>query len=234
MKKRVVIGISMVLVLGLAACGGSGSTTTGANSSSTGQASTASKLSTSYTGALPAVTQLAAGTLSLEGSELAVSAEQAAALLPLWQAYRALSQSDTTAAAELEALTNQIIETMTPAQVEAIKGMELTQEDLASLMGKLGLRPAVAADATPGARFAQGEGFPQGFAGGPPAGAPGAGGQFVPGGLDGSGGQAVVINPNATPQAGRTARTGGNRMTLFLIDPLITLLEARAGGTPQP
>jgi hypothetical protein len=44
----------------------------------------------------------------------------------------------------------------------------------------------------------------------------------------------VVINPNATPQAGRTARTGGNRMTLFLIDPLITLLEARAGGTPQP
>jgi hypothetical protein len=238
MKKGVVIAISMLLVLGLVACGGSGSTTTGAdsgaNSSGASQASTSSELSTSYTGALPVVSQLAAGTLSLEGGNLALSAEQAAALLPLWQAYRALSQSDTTAPAELEALTHQIIETMTTAQIEAINGMQLKQEDLGSLMDKMGLRPALAADATPGARFARGEGFPQGFAGAPPDGAPGAGGFVFSGGFEGSGGQGLTVNPNATPQAARTPRAGGaNRTALFLINPLLTMLQARAGGTPQ-
>ncbi|MCX6025233.1 MAG: hypothetical protein NTY23_03065 [Chloroflexi bacterium] len=227
MKKGVVITISMLLVLGLVACGGS--------SSSTSQASTASKLSTSYTGALPAVTQLAAGTLSLEGSELAVSAEQAVALLPLWQAYRALSQSDTTAPAELEALTNQILETMTSAQIDAINAMQLKQADLGSLMEKLGLRPVLAAGATPGAQFQRGEGFPQGFAGAPPGGAPGAGGFVFSGGFEGGGGQGLAANPNATPQAARTPRAGGSsRQTLFFIEPLLTMLQARAGGTPQP
>src|SRR3990172_3495827 len=108
MKKGVVSVISMLLVLGLVACGASGPATTsgdgGGNPSNASGGSDSSTLSTSYTGALPVVSQLAAGTLSLECSDLAVSAEQAAALLPLWQAYRALSQSDTTAAAELEAL----------------------------------------------------------------------------------------------------------------------------------
>lgn len=239
MKKGVVIAISMLLVLGLVACGGSGSTTTGAdsgaNSSGVSQASTSSTLSTSYTGALPVVSQLAAGTLSLEGGNLAISAEQAAALLPLWQAYRALSLSDTTAPAELEALTNQIIATMTSAQIDAINGMQLKQADLGTLMDKLGLRPALAADATPGAQFGQGEGFRQEFAGGPPDGAPGAGGQRFPGGLAGAGGQGFAANGNATPQAERTPRAGGaNRTALFLINPLLTMLQARAGGTPQP
>jgi hypothetical protein len=236
MKKGVVIAISMLLALGLMACGGSGSATSGANSSSAGNSSAASKLSTSYNGALPVVSQLAAGTLSLEGGDLAVSSEQAVALVPLWQAYRALSQSDTTAPAELEALTNQIVETMTSAQIDAISAMQLKAEDLGSLMGKLGLRPALAADATPGARFTRGQGFPQGFAGGPPQGAPpGAGGFVFSGGFEGGGGQGLTVNPNATPQAARTPRAGGSsRQTLFLIEPLLRMLQTRAGATPQP
>ena len=239
MKKGVVSVISMLLVLGLVACGASGPATTsgdgGGNLSNASGGSDSSTLSTSYTGALPVVSQLAAGTLSLEGSDLAVSAEQAAALLPLWQAYRALSQSDTTAAAELEALTDQIHETMTPAQVQAIQEMELTQEDLASMMDTLGVRPEFAAGATPGAQFPGGAGFPQGFTGAPPQGAPGVGEQAFPGGFAGAGGQGFPANGNATPQAARTPRAGGaNRAALFLINPLLTMLQARAGGTPQP
>lgn len=239
MKKSSVIAISVLLVLGLAACGAGGTTTGGASTatepSGASQGSAPGKLSTSYSGALPVIGQLAAGTLSLEGGELAVSAEQAAALVPLWQAYRALSQSDTTASAELEALTNQIIETMTSAQIDAINAMQLKQADLGSLMDRLGLRPALAADATPGAGFTRGEGFAQGFAGPPPQGGPGEGGFVFSGGFEGGGGPGLSLNPGATPQAARTPRAGGNsRQTLFLIEPLLRMLQERAGATPQP
>src|SRR4030065_1734491 len=104
MKKGVVSVISTSLVRGFVACGASGPATNsgggGENPSNASGGSDSSMLSTSYTGALPVVSQLAAGTLSLEGGDLAVSAEQAAALLPLWQGYPAPGHRGNKAGAE--------------------------------------------------------------------------------------------------------------------------------------
>jgi hypothetical protein len=59
-----------------------------------------------------------------------VTAEQAAELLPLWQTLQVLSESDTAADQEMEALTTQVQETMTAEQRQAITAMNLTREDM--------------------------------------------------------------------------------------------------------
>ncbi len=177
MKIRTTIGLVLVMMTTLVACNGASTSASATQAAASGGTASGSQSDGSSTGTLSAIAQLAAGTLSLEGTDQAVTAEQARTLLPLWQAYRALAQSDTAAPAELDALTVQIRETMTSAQTGAIDKMQLTSADLAGLIDKLGLRPALSPDATPGARAFQGGEFPQGFAGGaPPAGAAGAGG----------------------------------------------------------
>ena len=82
---------------------------------------------------------LLVGTLKLEDTDQAVSAEQAATLLPLWQAYRSLSTSQTAAEAEVDALLNQIQSTMTSDQVDAINAMNLTITDMMDLMQSMGV-----------------------------------------------------------------------------------------------
>ncbi len=54
----------------------------------------ANPLDTSYTDAAPAALQLLLGTLELDGSDQAVTRGQAAALLPLWQAYGGLTEAE--------------------------------------------------------------------------------------------------------------------------------------------
>ena len=242
MKIRTTIALMLVMMATLVACSAAGTTASATQAAASGSTTSGTQSVAASTGTLSAITHLAVGTLNLEGTDQAVTAEQAKALLPLWQAYRALEQSDTSAPAELEALTNQIRETMSEAQLQAIDKMHLKVGDLGALMEKLGLRPALAADATPGARaFGNGE-FGQGFPGGaPPAGAPGAGGfpgdgsggsarQFS-GGFSGAGGQGFIqVTPNATYQAGRAGRAGDRTAVLF-INSLITLLQSRMGGS---
>jgi hypothetical protein len=242
MKIRTTIGLMLVMMTTLVACSGAGPSASATQAAASGSTASSAQSDASSTGTLSAIAQLAAGTLSLEGSDQAVTADQARTLLPLWQAYRALAQSDTAAPAELEALTAQIRDTMTSAQVEAINKMNLKQADLATLMEKLGLRPAVSADATPGARTFSGNGFAGGFAaGGPPPGAAGGtgfsgfgrsgtGGQF-PGALGGTNGEGFLrATPNATALAGRAGRAG-ERIAVVFINSLITLLEARIGAS---
>ncbi|MCB8947846.1 MAG: hypothetical protein H6653_07510 [Ardenticatenaceae bacterium] len=89
--------------------------------------------------ALPIRNQLLVGTLNLEGSELAVTPEQAAELLVLWQASVALSRSGTGAPEEVTAVINQIEGTMTPEQIAAISNMQLTREDIQLMAQELGL-----------------------------------------------------------------------------------------------
>ena len=89
--------------------------------------------------ALPIRNQLLVGTLNLEGSELAVTPEQAAELLILWQASVALSRSGTGAPEEVTAVINQIEGTMTPEQIAAISNMQLTREDIQLMAQELGL-----------------------------------------------------------------------------------------------
>jgi hypothetical protein len=233
MKKVTFSIIMLALVFALVACG-KASTTNTAVSDGTSSGNTARELS------LPI--QLLIGTLKLEGTDLAVDAQQASALLPLWQAYNELTTSDTAAQAEIDAVVAQIQETMTPQQVQAITDMKLTQQDEFSIMQELGLvtnRPE--ASGTPGASSGRvfqgdapgagggiiitGEG-PGGYPGGGPSGGtggyPGAGG--VPGG-----GQGFDPQQMATAQAGRAQSSGtSERIPTPLLNALIDLLQKRA------
>jgi hypothetical protein len=83
--------------------------------------------------------QLAIGTLLLEGTEAAVTTQQAADLLPLWQAAQTLSESGSAADAEITSLYNQIQEALSPEQIEQIEAMEISSENIASLLESLGI-----------------------------------------------------------------------------------------------
>lgn len=96
---------------------------------------TSEALDTSYDGALDVRNQLMLGTIQLEGTDNAVTPEQATALLPLWQAL----QGGVTVQAEVQAVLKQIEGTMIQEQLEAITVMQLTQEDLRAWMQEQGL-----------------------------------------------------------------------------------------------
>src|SRR4030042_3763377 len=64
--------------------------------------------STTYTNSsISTATKLALGTLKLEGTTIAVARDEASELLPLWQAYLSLSNSDTGSQLGVDALVNQ-------------------------------------------------------------------------------------------------------------------------------
>ncbi len=195
----------------------------------------------------PIETRLALGTLGLEGSENAVTAEQAQSLLPLWKGVKTLSAGESASQDEIDALYQQIEELMTQAQLDAIQNMGMSPEDTRALMEKYGIQFSQGnfdpnAQGTPGARPNLSEdqivtlraqrsqsggngGFSSGGQGGsftPPDG-------FVPGqGFSGSGTRA-----QSTPQSGqngqfnRSFRRGGSAM---FVDPLILLLTERAAS----
>ena len=215
MQKAKFLGVLISLTLILVACGGANSA---ANTATT-------VLNEDYPDALPIQTQLTLGTLKLEDTSLAVDSEQAAELLTLWQAIRSLSSSDITAEGEIEAIVNQILETMSPEQLEAIAAMELTQEGILELTQELGI--ARGGDGTT-------EGDPRGSA--PDGMVPGSGGGpggGMGGGPDGGGFGELSgdLDPEqiATLQAERAEKqSSGDRFTMFLINPLIQMLEGRA------
>ena len=132
-----IIKISLIL-LGLltlvAACGGAPTPAPLAPA-----AEPAAALSEEFDDALSVRNQLAYGTLRLEGTADAVTADQAAKLLPLWQALQALDASSTTATEETAAVQAQILSAMTPAQVSAIAAMRLTNETLQAYYVELGV-----------------------------------------------------------------------------------------------
>lgn len=224
MKRKFVLPLLLIAVLLLAACGSSNtrrsfSTQTGAD-----------------TQALPLSEKLAIGTLKLEGTPNAVTAKQAADLLPLWQVYSSLITSDTAAQEEKDALVEQIQETMSPTQVQAINGFSLTQRDVFTSMQQLGISPSAEVNAN-GTPSPNGGGFPGGggtfFFGG------GGGGNFAGGGNRNGGGGGfggnggTQLNPNqiATLEARRAANGGGfnnTRILTPLVEAVIKLLEAKS------
>ncbi len=158
------------------------------------------RLTEDFAGALTVQAQLALGTVRLEETSQAVDEAQAAELLPLWQALQTLSQSDTTADIELQAVVNSIQDTMMPEQLAAITEMKLTEETMTALMesGELGFDRGgrgFGGNAEGGA----GGGF--GGGGGFPGGGPGGGGGFPGGGPGGFGGGNISEEDLATRQA---------------------------------
>ena len=217
MNKVKFLGVIVSLTLILAACGG----TSGAANDAT------TVLNEGYPDALSVQTQLTMGTLKLEETSLAVDSVQAAELLTLWQAIRSLSSSDITAEGEIEAIVNQILETMSSEQLEAIAAMELTQEGIFELTEELGI--ARGGDLTT-------DGDPRSSApdGIVPGSGPGGGMGGGQGGGLGGGGLGELegeLNPEqiATLQAERAEKqSSGDRFSMFLINPLIQMLEERA------
>ena len=121
------IGWALVLtVVVLAGCRGSEPTPAPVDAG-LGDTYISKVLNTSYPSALNASSQLMLGTIKLEGTEQAVTLEQAKILLPLWQAFQG---SVLQSSAERNAVLAQIEAQMTPAQLEAIAAMQLTPDDL--------------------------------------------------------------------------------------------------------
>jgi hypothetical protein len=84
-------------------------------------------LDASYPNALDVGGQLALGTLLLEGTEKAITPQQAAALLPLWQAVQEVVKQGST---QVDGILEQLAGTMTRPQLETIAAKQLAQEDL--------------------------------------------------------------------------------------------------------
>jgi hypothetical protein len=119
----------LTLALFLTACSGNASNATGPSFGT--QSGTA-------TGELSSPLQVAIGTIKLDGTDNAVTAEQAKELLPLWETLKDLYSSDTAATQEIDALTAQIQETMTAQQTQAITTLNLTRQDMFSVMQSAG------------------------------------------------------------------------------------------------
>ena len=132
MKKISFYLLTIILVLILVACG---SVTSDTNPNTEENRNTAD----GRTFEIPLETQLMLGTVKLDETAYSIDSEQAADLLPLWKALRSLSGSDTTAQAEVEAVFNQIQDTMTTDQIDTIEDMDLTIADMAGVAEILGV-----------------------------------------------------------------------------------------------
>lgn len=218
-KKVIALGVSLMILTGFAACGTSGddNATTSEGSATVAAAGpsaagTVITLNDDYADALPVSSQLAIGTLMLEGTEDAVTVEQAGELLPNWQMLQALQSSGTAAEAELDAVLNQIQGAMTDEQLTTIKEMQLTLDSMMELVQEQGLRMGAAAG-TGG--FRPPAGVDMGGAGSP-------GGQFAALG----GGEDLSPEEQEAAIAERINSLAGTAITGMVV----SLLEARTEG----
>jgi len=208
--KKATITLLIFFALTLAAC-----------SASSAQTGDATGNNNSFgTVPLPLASDIMVGTFKLEGTANAVTAEEAAQLIPLWQVFKDLSASTSASQTEIDALAEQIQGTLNSDQIQAITDMKLTRRDLLTTMQDLGIttgRPNASGTPRPGGG---GGGNFQGGGNGSPNG----------GGGQGFGGNGQNLTPQqiATFQA-RRAQGGSsgfaNRIPPALYDALIKLLQ---------
>jgi hypothetical protein len=208
---------TLVLALVLVACGAKAAAAT---TSSSNPAPNGTPGARNLTQPLPLAESLVIGTFKLQGTANAITPTQAAALVPLWQAYAQLTSSNTAAQAEINAVISQIQSTMTPQQVQTITALKLTRQDLTATMSNLGLSYGFGGNGTgtpraPGAGGGGGGGFFPGGGGG--GGVPGAGGTT-----------GTRPTPNATQQALRAQFA--NRIPTPLMNALVSYLQKTAGA----
>ena len=230
--KKALLGVTLVaLIVTLVACSKKAATTT----------------TTSSTASLSPEAELVVGTFKLEGTDQAVTAQQAKQMLPLWQTLQTLTSSSTAATEEINALIDQIKSTMTTQQVDKITSMKLTQQDMMTAMTDAGVGFG-GASGTPNATqqanqqfFMQGGpstnsngssgGMPSGGgpSGGPSGNIPSGGGQMPPGGFTvqgDQGGPGAMPGQSATPQAVR-GNGYSNQVPPPLLNALIQLLQKK-------
>ena len=242
MKKNwVILNCVMVLAILLTACG---------SKNIAGAASTDPAVTTNQNGEfkLPLQTQLIIGTFALEKSDYVVTKEQAQELLPLWKVLKNLLTSDSASSVEIDALVNQIQETMTADQLAYINDQVSSAESYQAILseylpesaqfGNFANMTNEERQAMRETAVASGGGqFPGGAI--PEGGFQGGGGGQFPGGVPGSGpggdGQFQGRGPgngfdggtvSGTPRPSFGGRAGG-QINNVLIDALIKLLSEK-------
>jgi len=228
----------LILVLAgamLAGCKSTSQATPAAASKSAGSAYTSKIFTTAYPSALDASSQLMLGMLKLEGTDNAITAEQAKAWLPPLQSLQGQALK---ADAERNAILAHVEAQLTPSQSSAIANMHLTQADLQTWTQNNSQGPGGAPQGMPGGAGPQGTpGAGPGQGGTRPQGTPGArtgqGGaepQGTPGARSGPGG-------GAPPNAGAAGSGGGAAMwqSNSVLNALIRLLASKSGvAAPTP
>ena len=219
--KKITLTLLTIFILTLTACGGASN---GTEPASVTQGGTPA-------GALPVAPQLIIGTLKLGDTDQAVTAEQAAELLPLWQTLQVLYDSDTSANQEIESLITQIQETLTDEQIQAITAMNLTREDMFTIMQEQGTgnsnssqnsgSQSGSSSSNSSGGLGPGGGMPVPPDGGFPGGGPG----FGPGGQ----GESLSPDQIATAQASRQEGSR-NFIPPMLINALIEFLQEKAAS----
>jgi len=208
----------------------SGQSTPAAASTSQEYTYTSQALTTSYSGALSASNQLMLGMLKLEGTDNAITAEQAKSMLLVMQSLQGQAlKSD----AERNAVWANIEKQLTPAQLSAIVNLQLTQNDLQTWMqnsqgpGAGPMPGGPAPQGTPGAGPMPGGAGP-GPSGARPQGTPGAG--------PGQGGVRPQGTPGAPPSLGGAAGGvgAGSGQSNILLNSLIRLLASKSAGAAAP
>jgi hypothetical protein len=221
--KKAGLVLALISMLVLTACSGS-------TSSASAQSSNSQRTQSSSTTTVTPETRLALGTLKLEGTNQALTADQAKTLLPLWKAVKSLSANSASSPIEVQALFDQIKENMTVDQTQAIDKLDLSAENLRTIMTSLGIQGGAAGggqrpsstQSAGGANAGQQRQGGQNFGGG--------GGGIPGGGFPGGNGGANTGQRSTTPGAGTNGTSTRNRVNPALVDAIIKLLEGRASS----
>lgn len=192
------------------------------------------KLTTTYENAVSVEIQALVGILKLEGTENAVTREQAQLLIPLWTNFKTLNQSQEPTGdpagqgqpnaapqaqptvnpetqAQIEKLVEQIQAVLTPKQIQAISELKITQEIAKTTLEAQGVTEQAGPQGGPGGGNGAGGGTPPTGGGGPG----GEGGGQQPGG-----------GAMSTPPAG-TAPGGAGFLSASWIEALLKVLQAK-------
>jgi hypothetical protein len=210
----------LVAALALSACWGSSSSdntvTTadagagGGQGQGQGPRFQSAYLNNTYDNALPVTMQMTLGIFKLEGTDKAVTADEAKKLLPLWQSLQSGSVQN---GAEVVAVYKQIEGTMTPDQMQAIAALKLTRVDLQSWAQSQGIQ------------------IPQFFQGTPPS--PEAQAtrraEFQNLSPEAQATRRAQFQNGQGRQGGQGGQGQGRQRFNFMLDPLIKLLTTRAG-----
>jgi len=234
---KIKISTIFSLLLGavlVAACGA----VPGFGSNNTPPSTPIGPINSNYSNAISPTQQLIFGTMNLQGNQ-AVTPEEAAQLVPLWEAYQTLATSNSAAPEEVQATLQQVEQTMTPDQVQAIVKMKLTRQSMGAIFQQLGI--SFGGTRGTGTPRAGGGGF-GGFGGG---GIPGVGGGPGGGGFGGGGFGGGRSTPNPQAIATFRARSSSDAANAGLVRVLIQYLKSKnpalsatatpsAASTPAP
>lgn len=196
MKRTSIFTLTIVFALLLASCGGTAEPAS--TTSSNPDAYVSPSLDLTYENAINTRLQLTLGSLKLAETATPITAEQAATMLPLWQALQNMTKTGNSAQAEVNALLGQIEDAFTPEQLTAIRDMKLTSADIQT--------------------WASTNGVSMGSGSGQPGSGQGGGGS----------GMSPEARATKQAAEGVTNGSGGNGVSTAMLNALITYLQGLA------